>query len=199
MPLPEVTHAVVIEARGDRLVAVADLPAGGVAEVRTEAHGVLAVGVADSRPFAVSNVCRHQFAKLGRGQVRDGCLECPWHRARYDPRTGEMVRGPQGRIFEDRADGGQRRLQAQDPPGGAPRRSDLAGVSAGRARAEGDPRPSDAARSRDYAASRSPSISRLSARRSSARRSTSRTRSAEMPSRRPVSVNGCGPSPPAMP
>jgi nitrite reductase/ring-hydroxylating ferredoxin subunit len=26
----------------------------------------------------------------------DGCLECPWHAARYDVRTGEMVRGPQG-------------------------------------------------------------------------------------------------------
>jgi phenylpropionate dioxygenase-like ring-hydroxylating dioxygenase large terminal subunit len=41
------------------------------------------VGVTpDGEPFAVSNVCRHQFVKLGRGQVTDsGCLECPWHRA----------------------------------------------------------------------------------------------------------------------
>ena len=98
-PVPEVTHGVVVDAQGSRLIAVAELPADGVTEVRTEAHGVLAVGMADGVPFAVSNVCRHQFAKLGRGQVRDGCLECPWHRARYDVSTGEMVRGPQGRIF----------------------------------------------------------------------------------------------------
>lgn len=98
-PVPEVTHGTVVDAQGPRLIAVADLPAGGVTEVRTEAHGVLAVGMADGEPFAVSNVCRHQFAKLGRGQVRDGCLECPWHRARYDVSTGEMVQGPQGRIF----------------------------------------------------------------------------------------------------
>ena len=26
----------------------------------------------------------------------DGCLQCPWHAARYDVATGEMVRGPQG-------------------------------------------------------------------------------------------------------
>jgi 3-phenylpropionate/trans-cinnamate dioxygenase ferredoxin component len=26
----------------------------------------------------------------------DGCLECPWHGARYDVGTGKMVRGPQG-------------------------------------------------------------------------------------------------------
>ncbi len=97
--LPEVTHGTVVPAHGARLIAVADLPADGVVEVDTEAHGVLAVGMADGRPFAVSNVCRHQFAKLGRGQVRDGCLECPWHRARYDVSTGAMVRGPQGRLF----------------------------------------------------------------------------------------------------
>ena len=83
----------------ERLVAVGDLPPSGVVEVETEQHGTLAVGVADGTPFAVSNVCRHQFAKLGKGQIREGCLECPWHRARYDVRTGDMVSGPKGRIF----------------------------------------------------------------------------------------------------
>lgn len=97
--LPEVVHGHVVEAMGRRLIAVAALPPGGVAEVRTQEHGVLAVGMAGGEPFAVSNVCRHQFAKLGRGQVVDGCLECPWHRAHYDVRTGAMVRGPQGRVF----------------------------------------------------------------------------------------------------
>ncbi|MCW3012370.1 MAG: hcaC [Solirubrobacterales bacterium] len=98
-PIPEVVHDRVVQAQGPRLVAVAELPADGVVEVRTEAHGVLAVGMAEGRPFAVSNLCRHQFAKLGQGQVRDGCLECPWHRARYDVTDGTMVRGPQGRLF----------------------------------------------------------------------------------------------------
>ena len=98
-PLPEVRTRDPAVAQGDRLVAVADLPRSGVCEVETEEHGTLAVGLVGGEPFAVSNVCRHQFAKLGRGQVRDGCLECPWHRARYDVRTGEMVSGPRGRIF----------------------------------------------------------------------------------------------------
>jgi len=99
MPPPVVTRDPVV-AQGNRLVAVADLGPGGVREVETEAHGTLAVGIADGRPFAVSNVCRHQFAKLGRGRVdASGCLECPWHRAHYDVVTGTMVRGPQGRIF----------------------------------------------------------------------------------------------------
>ena len=99
MAAPELKTKDPVHAQGDRLVAVADLPPSGVVEVETEQHGTLAVGMSDGTPFAVGNVCRHQFAKLGQGQVVDGCLECPWHRARYDVRTGEMVDGPQGTIW----------------------------------------------------------------------------------------------------
>ena len=99
MPPPVRTKDPAI-AQGARLIAVDDLPPGGVAEVETDRHGTLAVGLSQGRPFAVSNICRHQLAKLGRGQVTDdGCLECPWHRARYDVTTGEMTSGPKGRIF----------------------------------------------------------------------------------------------------
>ncbi|MDP9386269.1 MAG: Rieske (2Fe-2S) protein [Actinomycetota bacterium] len=96
---PELRTRNPARARGDRLVAISELGVGGVREVETERHGTLAVGVIDGEPFAVSNVCRHQFAKLGQGQIRRGCLECPWHRARYDVETGGMVSGPKGRIF----------------------------------------------------------------------------------------------------
>jgi 3-phenylpropionate/trans-cinnamate dioxygenase ferredoxin component len=99
MGLPELRTKDPVPAEGRRLVAVDDLPPSGVVEVETADHGTLAVGMAGDGPFAVSNVCRHQFAKLGQGQVRDGCLECPWHRARYDVRSGAMVSGPKGRIF----------------------------------------------------------------------------------------------------
>ena len=80
-----------------RLVAVDDLGASQVAVVDETPHGALAVGISAGTPFAVSNRCRHLFASLGKGQVTDdGCLECPWHGARYDVGTGKMVRGPQG-------------------------------------------------------------------------------------------------------
>ena len=98
--LPPITSKDPIRAQGRKLVAVTDLPAGGVVEVATDAHGTLAVGLSDGEPFATSNVCRHQFAKLGRGWVdADGRLVCPWHRAAYDVATGEMVHGPQGKVF----------------------------------------------------------------------------------------------------
>lgn len=79
-----------------RLIAVDELDASGVTVVETP-HGDLAVGLSDGEPFAVSNRCRHLFASLGKGRVaEDGCLECPWHGARYDVRSGKMTRGPQG-------------------------------------------------------------------------------------------------------
>jgi len=98
--LPPVRTRDPVLADGRRLIAVADLPPSGVVEVETAAHGTLAVGVAQGMPFAVSNVCRHQFAKLGQGWVDgDGCLVCPWHRAQYDVANGVMLSGPKGRIF----------------------------------------------------------------------------------------------------
>jgi len=80
-----------------RLVAVADLGPSQVTVVEDTPHGALAVGLADGTPFAVSNRCRHLLAPLGKGKVTDdGCLECPWHHAKYDVATGKMVLGPQG-------------------------------------------------------------------------------------------------------
>ena len=80
-----------------RLAAVDDLGASQVAVVDETPHGALAVGIIAGKPFAVSNRCRHLLASLGKGEVtEDGCLECPWHGARYDVGTGKMVRGPQG-------------------------------------------------------------------------------------------------------
>lgn len=85
--------------QGLALIARSKLGPRGVAQVSTPG-GTLAVGISNGLPFAVSNVCRHQFAKLGNGRVTgDGCLQCPWHRAQFNVESGEMVRGPQGRIF----------------------------------------------------------------------------------------------------
>ncbi|MCV7420414.1 Rieske (2Fe-2S) protein [Mycobacterium yunnanensis] len=99
--LPPILHDHPLQAAGRRLLDVDQLDERRVTEVTTTEHGVLAVGVTpDGTPFATGNLCRHQFAKLGRGRVTDdGCLECPWHRAAYDVTDGTMTAGPKGRIF----------------------------------------------------------------------------------------------------
>lgn len=59
--------------------------------------GPYAVGNSQGELFAVSRRCRHLRADLANGNIDgDGCLECPWHHAKYDVTTGRMVRGPQG-------------------------------------------------------------------------------------------------------
>lgn len=84
------------EDTASRLIGIDELGERGVAVVEGTPHGTLAVGVSGGEPFAVSNKCRHLFASLGEGHVENGCLECPWHGARYEVSTGKMIRGPQG-------------------------------------------------------------------------------------------------------
>ena len=70
---------------------VADVPPGSV-----KGSGSYAVGN-NGDYFAVSRRCRHLRADLAEGSIdADGCLVCPWHRSKYDVRTGRMTRGPQG-------------------------------------------------------------------------------------------------------
>ncbi|HSR45522.1 MAG TPA: Rieske 2Fe-2S domain-containing protein [Acidimicrobiia bacterium] len=69
----------------------AELPPGTVVGA-----GHYAVGNA-GEVFAVSRRCRHLYADLAGGTVdEEGCLVCPWHGAKYNTKTGRMVRGPQG-------------------------------------------------------------------------------------------------------
>ncbi|MGQ0481165.1 MAG: Rieske (2Fe-2S) protein [Pseudonocardia sp.] len=79
------------------LVSVDELGPSGVTVVKDTRYGDLAVGMSNGAPFAVSNRCRHVFAPLGKGTVdAAGHLVCPWHRAKFDVRSGEMTLGPQG-------------------------------------------------------------------------------------------------------
>lgn len=68
------------------------LPPGSVKGV-----GPYAVGNAGGKYFAVTRSCRHLLGDLAKGSIDgNGCLVCPLHGARYDVKTGRMVRGPQG-------------------------------------------------------------------------------------------------------
>jgi nitrite reductase/ring-hydroxylating ferredoxin subunit len=68
-----------------------ELPPGTVTGVEGWAVGN------NGSAFAVTRKCRHLRADLAGGSIdTDGCLVCPWHQAKYDVTTGQMVRGPQG-------------------------------------------------------------------------------------------------------
>lgn len=42
--------------------------------------------------FATQANCTHMFAPLAKGKLLDDCkVQCPFHRARFDIRTGEVI------------------------------------------------------------------------------------------------------------
>lgn len=68
-----------------------DVPEGSVTGVDSYAVGN------NGEYFAVGRRCRHLGADLADGSIDDdGCLVCPWHGAKYDVKSGQMVLGPQG-------------------------------------------------------------------------------------------------------
>ncbi len=72
-------------------------PASEVPNGTVVGAGQYAVGNHNGKYFAVTRSCRHLLGDLAKGTIDGkGCLVCPVHGARYNVRTGEMVRGPQG-------------------------------------------------------------------------------------------------------
>jgi nitrite reductase/ring-hydroxylating ferredoxin subunit len=71
--------------------------ASGIHPGTVRGVGPYAVGKVRGEYFAVTRSCRHLLGDLAKGTIdKDGCLVCPVHGARYDVRTGRMVRGPRG-------------------------------------------------------------------------------------------------------
>lgn len=68
-----------------------DIPQGESRLLQAGDDAVLMFHLADGF-FATQPRCTHMFVPLKRGKVlKDKCIECPLHRARFDIRTGEVV------------------------------------------------------------------------------------------------------------
>ena len=48
--------------------------------------------------FALENACTHEEGPLAEGDIEGHEITCPWHGARFDIRTGEVLCGP---AYED--------------------------------------------------------------------------------------------------
>ena len=69
-----------------------DVPAGKMKKFQVAGEAILIYHLADGF-YATQQRCTHTLAPLGRGSVLDdGVVQCPLHRARFDIRTGEVVR-----------------------------------------------------------------------------------------------------------
>jgi len=76
-----------------RVACVDDIPPGTKKIVEVEGVEVVVVNL-DGRFYAIEDVCTHDGAPLGEGQLDDHALICPRHGARFDVRTGAALRMP---------------------------------------------------------------------------------------------------------
>ncbi len=93
----------------------ADLGAAGELDGEGRLHGeaqgtrVVVVRVADG-VHALADRCTHRGAPLHEGELRGGCIVCPWHGSAFDLETGSVANGPatrpqarfEARIIDDR-------------------------------------------------------------------------------------------------
>jgi len=70
---------------------VDELPVGRMTAFKAEGRSVVVYHLKDGF-FATQANCTHVFAPLARGKIVDGCrIQCPFHRAQFDIRSGEVV------------------------------------------------------------------------------------------------------------
>ena len=62
-------------------------------KLRAGINDLVVVRIGDT-VHAMHAVCAHAGGPLDKGEVVDGCLQCPWHGSRFRLADGHVVRGP---------------------------------------------------------------------------------------------------------
>lgn len=75
------------------VLAEGDLVDGKAQVVRVDGIEVMVVRH-DGEVRALTDRCVHRGGPLHEGELKDGCVICPWHASRFDLRDGSLVRGP---------------------------------------------------------------------------------------------------------
>jgi 3-phenylpropionate/trans-cinnamate dioxygenase ferredoxin subunit len=68
-----------------------DIPVGSMKLCEADGESIVVYHLEDGF-YATQNRCTHVFAPLHKGKIVNGCqIQCPFHRARFDIRTGEVA------------------------------------------------------------------------------------------------------------
>jgi len=68
---------------------------GNEETLRAEINGqVITIAKIDNRVFAFQEFCTHRFGPLSEGTFHGFDVQCPWHKSRFDVRTGKVTNGP---------------------------------------------------------------------------------------------------------
>jgi len=78
-----------------RVASLSDLPTGALLAVVTPSGERICLVNRNGEVSALSDVCPHQAFPISAGQLLDdGSVECVWHGARFDCRSGALRQGP---------------------------------------------------------------------------------------------------------
>ena len=70
------------------------IPIGGKRALRAGGKEILLIRVGRRELYCLENRCTHADAPLEKGELEGTRIECPRHGARFDIRTGAVLRGP---------------------------------------------------------------------------------------------------------
>jgi 3-phenylpropionate/trans-cinnamate dioxygenase ferredoxin subunit len=76
-----------------RLARVEDIPVGEARVYQVEGSSIALCNV-EGTIHAVENTCTHDDGPLGEGYLQGHVIECPRHGARFDVRSGNVLRMP---------------------------------------------------------------------------------------------------------
>ena len=68
---------------------VGDLVEGQKKRVMAGTQAIM-LALVEGKYFAVQDNCSHKSASLSAGELNNFRIECPWHGAQFDIRTGEV-------------------------------------------------------------------------------------------------------------
>jgi nitrite reductase/ring-hydroxylating ferredoxin subunit len=71
-----------------------EIPQGKMSHTTAGGKEVLVVNI-DGSYYAINNICNHACAELHEGELNGKELTCPWHGAKWDATTGNLIWFPQ--------------------------------------------------------------------------------------------------------
>jgi 3-phenylpropionate/trans-cinnamate dioxygenase ferredoxin subunit len=94
----------------------ADIPAGQARVVVVHGRRVALCNV-DGAFYAVDDTCTHDDGPLGEGTLDGFAIQCPRHGARFDVRTGAVLRMPAAfpiRSYKTRIENGEVQVELEE-------------------------------------------------------------------------------------
>lgn len=96
-----------------------NVPPGQLRRVEVAGRAICLARTQDGRLFAIDDTCSHENETLSEGELTGCELECPFHFARFDVRTGEALTLPATepvRAYRIEVEGGDVLIEMPDGP-----------------------------------------------------------------------------------